>query len=127
MSTNREGHLCADVTTGSGDTQLFRVTNGLEFYVLLGSYRIDASNGKGKEFYIQLPGDIESGSFNLGLSPRGPMIIHVTGSSEAEVYQGNLELKVGGDAQFAGTFSGIDIHGLKVTNGSFRLEHETSA
>ncbi len=53
------------------------------------------------------------------------MIIHVTGSSEAELYRGTLELTVGGDAQFAGSFRGLDADGIEVENGSFRKgEHE---
>jgi hypothetical protein len=55
------------------------------------------------------------------------MVIHVTGNSEAELYRGALDLTVGGDAQFAGSFSGIDADGLEVTNGRFRLEHDASA
>ncbi|MNN65773.1 hypothetical protein D3C81_1813010 [compost metagenome] len=55
------------------------------------------------------------------------MIIHATGHSEAELYPGTLELTVGGDAQFAGQFSGMDANGLQVRNGSFRLENEAGA
>lgn len=123
MSTNRTGRLSADVITANGPLE-FSVTQGLFCYERPGIHCIEASNGEGKEFYVYLPAGIESGTFHLGLSERSPMIIHVTGNSEAELYRGVLELTVGGDAQFSGRFSGIDADGLEVENGSFRLEHE---
>jgi hypothetical protein len=126
MSTNRTGHLSADVNT-AGSPLAFRVTHGLYFYDRPGIHCIEADNGQGTAFYVYLPMGIESGSFNLGLSERSPMVIHVTGNCEAEVYRGMLELTVGGDAQFAASFSGIDADGLEVTNGSFRLEYESGA
>jgi hypothetical protein len=55
------------------------------------------------------------------------MVIHVIGNSEAELYPGTLDLTVGGDAQFAGRFSGTDANGLQVEYGSFRLESEAVA
>jgi hypothetical protein len=123
MSANRAGHLSADVITAGGP-QPFRVANGLYFYDRPGIHCIEAENGQGTAFYVYLPVEIQSGSFNLGLTEQSPMIIHVTGTSEAELHQGMFELTVGGDAQFAGSFSGTDADGLQVTNGSFRLEHE---
>jgi hypothetical protein len=126
MSTNRSGHLSADVST-AGDPLPFRVTHGLYFHDRPGIHCIEADNGKGTAFYVYLPVGIQSGSFSLGLSERSPMVIHVTGNSEAELYRGALDLTVGGDAQFAGSFSGIDADGLEVTNGRFRLEHDASA
>lgn len=125
MSTNRSGHLSADVST-AGDPLPFRVTHGLYFHDQPGIHCIEADNGKGTAFYVYLPVGIQSGSFSLGLSERSPMVIHVTGNSEAELYRGALDLTVGGDAQFAGSFSGIDADGLEVTNGRFRLEHDAS-
>jgi len=60
----------------------------------------------------------------VGLSERSPMIIHVTGDSgSGAVSEGRVELTVGGDAQFAGSFRGLDAEGIEVENGSFRLEH----
>ncbi|WP_256345426.1 hypothetical protein [Pseudomonas sp. PD9R] len=126
MSTNRSGRLTADVITDDGLLE-FRVTQGLFCYDRPGLHCIEANDGQGKEFYVNLPVGVESGRFSLGLSERSPMIIHVTGSSEAELYRGRLELTVGGDAQFAGRFSGTDADGLEVSNGSFRLEHDASA
>ncbi|KII36401.1 hypothetical protein NL64_03510 [Pseudomonas fluorescens] len=123
MSTNRTGHLSADVITTEGTLE-FRVTEGLNYYDLPGVHFIEANNGQGKEFYVYLPMELESGSFSLGLGERSPMVIHVTGTSEAELYRGRLELTVGGDAQFSGRFSGLDADGLEVENGSFRLEYE---
>jgi len=123
MSTNRTGHLSADVITTEGTLE-FRVTRGLYCYERPGLHCIEANNGQGTEFYVYLPTEIESGSFSLGLSERSPMVIHVTGTSEAELYRGSLELTVGGDAQFSGRFSGLDADGLEVENGSFRLEYE---
>jgi hypothetical protein len=123
MSTNRTGHLSANVITAEGTLE-FRVTRGLYCYERPGLHCIEANNGQGTEFYVYLPTEIESGSFSLGLSERSPMVIHVTGTSEAELYRGSLELTVGGDAQFSGTFSGLDADGLEVENGSFRLEYE---
>lgn len=125
MSVNRTGHLSADIITAGGREE-FRVTGGL-YYALLNSnsHFIEASNGQGKQFLVYLPLSIESGSHKLELGQAGsPMIIHVTGNSEAELYPGILELTVGGDAQFAGSFSGTDADGLEVKNGSFRLAHE---
>lgn len=123
MSTNRAGRLSADVITAHGPVE-FRVTQGLRYYERQGIHCIDANNGEGKVFYVHLPVGIQSGTFSLGLSERAPMIIHVTGNSEAELYRGRLELTVGGDAQFAGNFSGLDADGLEVENASFRLEYE---
>ena len=123
MSTNRTGYLSADVITAEGTLE-FRVTQGLSYYDLPGSHFIEANSGKGKAFYVYLPLDIESGIFSLGLSEGAPMVIHVTGTSEAELYRGRLELTVGGEAQFSGNFSGLDADGLEVENGSFRLEYE---
>jgi hypothetical protein len=125
MSTNRAGHLSADVDTAGGP-QPFRVTHGLYFYDRPGIHCIEADNGQGMAFYVYLPVGIQSGSFNLGLTESSPMIIHVTGTSEADLYRGVLELTVGGEAQFAGSFSGMDADGLEVTNGRFRLEHEAT-
>lgn len=123
MSANRKGRLSADVITANGSLE-FSVTQGLYCYERPGIHCIEANNGEGKEFYVYLPAGIQSGNFHLGLSERSPMIIHVTGNSEAELYRGVLELTVGGEAQFSGRFSGIDADGLEVENGSFRLEHE---
>ncbi|WP_448106600.1 hypothetical protein [Pseudomonas azerbaijanoccidentalis] len=123
MSTNRTGRLSADVIAANG-TMEFQVTQGLYYYERNGLHCIEASNGEGKEFYVYLPVGIQTGTFGLGLSERSPMIIHVTDSSEAELYRGTLELTVGGDAQFAGSFSGLDADGVTVENGSFRLEYE---
>lgn len=122
MSTNRSGRLSADVIT-AGEPLMFRVTQGLVYYERPGVHCIEADNGEGTAFYIYLPLGIESGRFNLGLNEQSPMIIHVTGHSEAELYPGMLELAVGGDAQFSASFSGIDADGLAVENGSFSLEH----
>jgi len=117
MSTNRAGRLSADV-----GSLAFRVIQGLYYYERPGIHCIEANNGDGTEFYVYLPVGIESGTFNLGLGGQSPMIIHVAGNSEAELHPGKLELTVGGDAQFSGSFSGIDADGLAVENGSFRLE-----
>lgn len=123
MSVNRAGHFSADVITAGGREE-FRVTAGLS-YVLRGSHLIEANNGQGREFFVYLPIGIESGSHKLELGQAGsPMIIYVAGNSEAELYPGTLELTVGGNAQFAGSFSGTDANDQEVKNGSFRLEHE---
>ncbi|VVP73661.1 hypothetical protein PS918_01611 [Pseudomonas fluorescens] len=106
--------------------EVFRVTQGLCYYERAGVHCIEASDGQGRAFHIHLPAAIESGSFSLGLSERAPMIIHVTGHCEAELYRGRLELKVGGDAHFCGSFSGIDADGFDIENGIFRLEHPFS-
>ena len=124
MSANRQGWVSVDVMTDSGP-QAFRVTQGLRFYERSGVQCIEASNDRGWEFHIHLPMAIESGRFSLGLSERSPMVIHLTGNSEAELYRGRLELKVGGDAHFSGNFCGIDADGFEIENGSFRLEHES--
>ncbi|CAI8917329.1 hypothetical protein [Pseudomonas sp. IT-P4] len=126
VSANRSGHLSADVITTDGSTQ-FRVTDGLDFHQRSGIYCIEADNGQGTAFYVYLPVSIQTGSFSLGLNEGSPMVIHVIGTSEAELYPGTLELTVGGDAQFAGRFSGTDANGLQVENGSFRLEDEAAA
>jgi hypothetical protein len=126
MSANRSGHLSADVITADGSMQ-FRVTDGLDFYQRSDIHCIDADNGQGTAFYVYLPMGIQSGSFSLGLNEGSPMVIHVIGNSEAELYPGTLELMVGGDAQFVGRFSGTDANGLQVKNGSFRLENEAAA
>jgi hypothetical protein len=125
MGAIRSGHVSADVITTDGSMQ-FRVTDGLDSYQRSDIHCIEANNGQGTAFYLYLPKAIQSGSFNLGLTEESPMVIHVTGSSEAELYPGTLELTVGGDAQFAGQFSGIDANGLQVSNGSFRLESEAA-
>jgi hypothetical protein len=125
MSTNRTGYLNADVITTESILE-FRVAEGLNYYDLPGVHFIEANNGQGKEFYVYLPMEIGSGSFSLGLGERSPMVIHVTGTSEAELYRGRLELTVGGDAQFTGTFSGLDADSLEVEKGSFRLDYEAS-
>ncbi|WP_419711725.1 hypothetical protein [Pseudomonas sp. NFX224] len=117
--------MSANVITASGAIE-FRVTQGLYHYERNGLHCIEASNGEGNEFYVYLPVGMQSGSYSLGLSERSPMIIHVTGHSEAELYRGTLELMVGGDTQFAGSFSGLDADGMQVENGSFRLEYEAS-
>ncbi|CAG8873133.1 hypothetical protein [Pseudomonas fluorescens] len=126
MSANRSGHLSADVITTDGSMQ-FRVTDGLDFYQRSDIHCIEADNGQGTAFYVYLPMSIQSGSFSLGLNTGSPMVIHVIGNSEAELYPGTLELTVGGDAQFAGRFSGTDANGLQVENGGFRLENEVAA
>ncbi|MGF6089488.1 hypothetical protein [Pseudomonas sp. 18173] len=123
MSANRAGHLSADVITADGVLE-FRVTQGVYFFERPGIHCIFANNGQGKEFYVYLPVGTASGRHSLGLNEGCPMVIHVTGSSEAEVYPGVLELTVGEDARFSGSFSGTDADGLEVTNGSFRLEYE---
>lgn len=123
MKSVRAGHLHADVLTASGPLA-FRAAPTLDYFVHLGMHCVFASNGQDKEFYVYMPHGIESGRFALGLSERSPMIIHVTGNSEAELYRGSLELAVGGDAQFAGSFRGLDAEGIEVENGSFRLEYE---
>ncbi|PYY71180.1 hypothetical protein CRX42_07505 [Pseudomonas jessenii] len=126
MSANRSGYLSAEVITADGTLQ-FRVTDGLDFYQRSIIQCIEADNGQGTAFYVYLPMGIQSGSFSLGLTEGSPMVIHVTGSSEAELYPGTLELTVGGDAQFVGRFSGMDANDLHVKNGSFRLENEAGA
>jgi hypothetical protein len=82
---------------------------------------------RGQRFTCTWPIGIQSGSFSLGLNEGSPMVIHVIGNSEAELYPGTLDLTVGGDAQFAGRFSGTDANGLQVEYGSFRLESEAVA
>lgn len=126
VSANRSGHLSADVVTTDGSMQ-FRVTDGLVFYQRSDINCIEADNGQGTAFYVYLPIGIQSGSFSLGLNEGSPMVIHVIGNSEAELYPGTLDLTVGGDAQFAGRFSGTDANGLQVEYGSFRLESEAVA
>jgi hypothetical protein len=123
MKSVRTGHLRADLITEDGKLLAFRAASTLDYFEQPGLHCLGASNGQDKAFYIYLPLDIESGSFHLGLSERSPMIIHVTGNSEAELYRGALELTVGGDAQFAGSFRGLDAEGIEVADGSFRLEH----
>ena len=126
MSANRSGHLSADVVSTDGSMQ-FRVTDGLDFYQQSNIHCIEADNGQGTAFYVYLPMEIQSGSFSLGLNEGSPMVIHVTGNSEAELYPGQLDLMVGGDAQFVGRFSGTDANGLEVKNGSFWLENDAGA
>jgi hypothetical protein len=123
MKSVRAGHLRADLLTASGSL-VFRAAPTLDYFEQPGLHCLGASNGHDKAFYVYLPQGIESGRFALGLSERSPMIIHVTGGAEAELYRGSLELTVGGDAQFAGSFSGLDAEGIEVENGSFRLEYE---
>jgi hypothetical protein len=126
MSANRSGHMSAEVITTDGSMQ-FRVTDGLDFYQQSNIHCIEADNGHGTAFLVYLPIGIKSGSFSLELSGTTPKVIHVTGNSEAELYPGTLELTVGGDAEFAGRFSGTDANGLQVSNGSFRLENQAGA
>ncbi|MGF6198516.1 AbrB/MazE/SpoVT family DNA-binding domain-containing protein [Pseudomonas laurylsulfatiphila] len=126
MSANRSGHMSAEVITTDGSMQ-FRVTDGLDFYQRANIHCIEADNGQGTAFYVYLPKDIQSDRFDLGITEGSPMVIHVTGNSEAVLSPGTLELTVGGDAQFAGRFSGTDANGLQVSNGSFRLENEAGA
>jgi hypothetical protein len=126
MKSVRAGHLRADLITESGKLLAFRAAPTLDYFEQPGLHCLGASDGPDKAFYLYLPQGIDSGRFHLGLSERSPMIIHVTGSSEAELYRGALELTVGGDAQFAGSFRGLDADGIEVENGSFRLEHEAS-
>jgi len=126
MALNRAGSLSADIKTTGGVLE-FRVTDGLEYFERSGLHCIIASNGQGKEFYVYLPLAIASGRYSLGLSERSPMIFHVTGNSESDVHRGSLELTVGGDAQFAGSFSGMDADGLEVENGTFMLEYHAVA
>lgn len=126
MKSVRAGHLRADLITESGKLLAFRAAPTLDYFEQPGLHCLGASDGLDKEFYLYLPQGIDSGRFHLGLSERSPMIIHVTGSSEAELYRGALELTVGGDAQFAGSFRGLDADGIEVENGSFRLEREAS-
>ncbi|WCM52540.1 hypothetical protein OH720_05860 [Pseudomonas sp. WJP1] len=121
MKSVRAGHLHADLLTAS-ECLAFRAAPTLDFFELPGLHCLGASNGQDKTFYVYLPQGIESGRFALGLCERSPMIVHVTGGSEAELYRGSLELAVGGDAQFAGSFRGLDAEGIEVENGSFRLE-----
>ncbi len=124
MKSVRAGHLRADLIAESASEPLaFRAAPTLDYFEQPGLHCLGASNGQDKAFYVYLPRGIESGRFHLGLSERSPMIIHVTGDSEAELYRGALELTVGGDAQFAGSFRGLDAEGIEVENGSFRLEH----
>jgi hypothetical protein len=126
MKSVRAGHLRADLITESGKLLAFRAAPTLDYFEQPGLHCLGASDGLDKAFYLYLPQGIDSGRFHLGLSERSPMIIHVTGSSEAELYRGALELTVGGDAQFAGSFRGLDADGIEVENGSFRLEREAS-
>jgi hypothetical protein len=123
MKSVRAGHLHADLLTASGPLA-FRAAPTLDYFEQPGLHCLGANNGHDKAFYVYLPQDIESGRFALGLCERSPMIIHVADGSEAELYRGSLELTVGGDAQFAGSFSGLDAEGVEVENGSFRLEYE---
>lgn len=126
MKSVRAGHLRADLITESGKLLAFRAASTLDYFEQAGLHCLGATNGQDKAFYVYLPLGIESGRFHLGLSERSPMIIHVTGDSEAELYRGALELTVGGGAQFAGSFRGLDAEGIEVENGSFRLEYEAS-
>ena len=126
MTINRAGRLSADISSADGTVE-FRVTDGLYYYEVLGMPWFAANDGQGKEFYVHLPEGIQSGSHSLSLYEHGPKIIHVTGNCEAELFPGMLELTVGGDAQFSGSFRGTDADGLQVSGGSFRLEREASA
>ncbi|WP_256587347.1 hypothetical protein [Pseudomonas sp. FW300-N1A1] len=122
MSSNRSGHFSADLITAGG-RQAFHVATGVHYFVREGVHCIEASNDQGEAFLVYLPAEIETGIFQLQLGL--PSVIHVTGSTEAELYPlGTLELTVGGDAQFDGRFTGTDANGIVVENGSFRLEHE---
>ena len=44
-------------------------------------------------------------------------------TSEAVVFPGTMELTVGGNAQFSGTFSGTDENAILIENGSFKFDH----
>jgi hypothetical protein len=123
MNANRAGRLSAELIKADGPLA-FRATQGLCYYELNDMHCIEASGGDGKAFFLYLPIGVQTGTFSLGLSERSPMIIHVTGRCEAELYRGRLELTVGGPAQFSGTFSGLDAEGVEVESGSFRLEYE---
>jgi hypothetical protein len=44
-------------------------------------------------------------------------------TSEAVVFPGTMELTVGGNTQFSGTFSGTDENAILIENGSFKFDH----
>jgi len=120
MSSVRSGHLSADIHTANGP-EAFRVTEGLRYYLRQGVHSLEAVNAAGEGFYLYLPDDIQTGTYQLQVGL--PSVIHVTGVSEAELYPlGSLTLTVVGDTQFAGTFSGTDADGIRIENGSFSLE-----
>ncbi|WP_339546401.1 hypothetical protein [Pseudomonas sp. RA_35y_Pfl2_P32] len=122
MSSVRSGHFSADIHTASG-LESFRMMVGLRHYLRKGVHSIEAVNDKGEGFYVYLPDDIKTGTYQLEIGL--PSIIHVTDCSEAELYPvGSLTLTVGGGGQFSGTFSGTDADGIQIANGSFRLERQ---
>lgn len=122
MSTDRPGYLSARVNSAAV-RETFRVTNGLRHQVRHGVHCIEAVNDQGEGFYVNLPAEIESGTYQLEIGL--PSVIHVVNASEAELYpSGTLTLTVGGDARFAGTFSGTDANGIVIEDGRFRLEND---
>ncbi|MFJ2447126.1 hypothetical protein [Pseudomonas sp. NPDC087626] len=122
MSSVRSGHFSADIHTAGG-LKALRVTEGLRYYLRQGVHSLEAVNAAGEGFYLYLPDDIQTGTYQLQVGL--PSIIHVTGGGEAELYPlGSLTLTVDGDGQFAGTFSGTDADGIRIENGSFRLEYQ---
>jgi len=122
MSSVRSGHFSADIHTASG-LKTLRVTEGLRYYLRQGVHNLEAVNAAGEGFYLYLPDDIQAGTYQLQVGL--PSVIHVTGISEAELYPlGSLTLTVVGDTQFTGTFSGTDADGIRIENGSFRLEYQ---
>lgn len=120
MNSVRSGHISADIHTAKGP-EAFRLDEGLRYYLRHGVHCFEAINDEGEGFYLYLPDDLQPGTHQLEVGL--PSVIHVTGASEAELYPlGSLTLTVGGDAQFAGSFSGTDADGIPIENGSFSLE-----
>lgn len=85
----------------------------------------EADDGKkNTQISIYLPLGITSGTYNLGRDWGSPMVVHVENqTSEAVVFPGTMELTVGGNAQFSGTFSGTDENAILIENGSFKFDH----
>ena len=119
MTTIRTGHMNVVI---NGDAVACPVINQYEHD---DAHFFEADDGKEKtQILIYLPFGITSGKYDLGLNLGVPMVVHVKNqTSEAVVFPGEMELTVGGDAQFAGTFNGTDENGISVENGSLKFDH----
>ena len=93
-------------------------------YAHEGAHFFEADGKKNTQISIYLPLGITSGMYNLGRDWGSPMVVHVEHqTSEAVVFPGTMELTVGGNAQFSGTFSGTDENAILIENGSFKFDH----
>jgi len=116
------GHLHADVVLDNSVYQL-RIDDGLRCHEIGEGYLISGYDDNGSGLQIWLDKGMSDGPQEYDLKKSEyPGIFIVTRRILSPLVTAELDVKVGGDAQFVGTFEGVDERGRTVSRGSFRLE-----